>query len=315
MKPNILRTTFFGLFALLLSLSTSAQTITIRIGSHPGTLAWTPVQPEAAPTASAQVQNYVRAIMDAVGLKPNFEVRPARIDNAAAVVYSGQRYILYNPGFVDELVRKTGNQWAAVSVLAHEIGHHLDGHTVTAQGSQPRFELEADEFSGYVLRKMGASLADAQAAMRTLATAAPSRTHPGRDDRLASIAAGWNRASGQNSGSAAIARTPVPAPARPQAAQETAVVRRAPATTVLADRYILGRLSFHADPHSQYFVTTQYNVVKVTNNRLQVLGKMARLNNRSYPYVIYDNETKLLVQANGTVVSEQGRAVGRLASA
>ncbi|MCW3111082.1 MAG: hypothetical protein JWQ09_5588, partial [Segetibacter sp.] len=59
-------------------------------------------------------------------------------------------------------------------------------------GSQIPKELEADEFSGSVLRRMGASLQQAQLAMKLIASPYASATHPGENDRLAAIARGWN---------------------------------------------------------------------------------------------------------------------------
>src|SRR4051812_26829964 len=51
-------------------------------------------------TASAEMKESVVAIVNAVGLKKNFEVREANIDNAAAIVYQGERYVLYDPDFM-----------------------------------------------------------------------------------------------------------------------------------------------------------------------------------------------------------------------
>jgi hypothetical protein len=321
MKANIFFRPFLLLFSLLMAAGANAQQIVIRIGTHPGSSGsalnnWTPSQNAATPSIASETPYYVQEIMNTIGLKPNFKVQAAQIDNAAAVVYGGQRYILYNPGFIDGLVRRTGNKWAAVSVLAHEIGHHLDGHTVTSAGSQPELELEADEFSGYVLHKMGASLADAQSAMRTIASDAATRTHPGRSDRLTSIARGWNKVNGpaETTAIAKVMQQPLPAPAVPERSVVQAPIRT-PAVgrnSVLDERNILGELTFNSDPDAQYYVTTRYNVVKVENNQLQVLGKLARSNSRTFPFIIYDEQTKLLVHANGTVLSQSGKAVGRL---
>jgi hypothetical protein len=109
-------------------------------------------------------RDVVREIIDVIGLKPRFELRAANIENAAAVIYNGKRYILYNEDFLAAINNAVHTDWGGVSILAHEIGHHLNGHTLTRAGSNPADELEADEFSGFVLRKMGASLAEAQAA-------------------------------------------------------------------------------------------------------------------------------------------------------
>ncbi|RYY87186.1 MAG: membrane-binding protein [Chitinophagaceae bacterium] len=319
MKNHRLIPPFLALLAAFaLTFSAQAQVIVIRIGQHPGNSSalnnWSPAEAPRTATASSQAPRYVQEIMSTMGLKPNFEVRAARIDNAAAVVYGGQRYILYNPTFIDNLVQRTGNKWAAVSVLAHEIGHHLDGHTVASAGSQPQLELEADEFSGYVLRKMGASLSDAQAAMKTIATEKGSATHPGRSARLASIAAGWSRANGSPANNVAVNEPQEPVRSYPARSYPTTVSTRS--TSPLSSQDILGRLSFNADPRTPYYVTTNYNVVKVVNNRIYVVGKLGRLNNRSYPYVLYDeSNTKLLVHANGTVVNRDGKAVGALRNA
>ena len=71
-------------------------------------------------------RDIIKEIIDVVGLKPRFEVREANVDNAAAVIYNGQRYILYNRQFVAAVNNAVKTDWAAVSILAHEIGHHLN---------------------------------------------------------------------------------------------------------------------------------------------------------------------------------------------
>lgn len=42
----------------------------------------------------------------------------------------------------------TVNDFSQWSIHAHEIGHHLSGHTLTSGGDRHQQELEADEFSG-----------------------------------------------------------------------------------------------------------------------------------------------------------------------
>jgi hypothetical protein len=136
----------------------------------------------------------IQRIVDASGLARNFEIRTAAIPNAAAVTADQVRLILYNPGFIDEIRQKTKNRWAAVGILAHEIGHHVNGHTLQSGGSRPSLELEADYFSGFVLQRLGARLTDANAVIEMFAPSAGGLTHPGKRDRLAAIAAGWRSA-------------------------------------------------------------------------------------------------------------------------
>lgn len=304
------------LFALSLFLfSASFAQISIRIGQH-APASWSPSL-RSNFSSTSEANYYAQEIIDVVGLKPNFTVQAANVENAAAVTYNGQRYVLYNPHFINALVQRTGNKWAAISVLAHEIGHHLNGHTVTGTGSQPAIELEADEFSGFVLRRMGASLADAQAAMQVLASQTASRTHPAQYDRLASIERGWSRANGTAS-SRDVATVPQPQPRQQQPVVQQrqgypANGRRTSSAPVLSSRDIIGTVRFNSEPNVSYYVTTQYDVVKLNrNNRTVTVGKLARQNSSSYPYRLYDNSTQLLVNSRGTILNTHGQQVGTL---
>ena len=145
-----------------------------------------------------EAEEAVTAILNEVGLTKNFEVlEDSQIDNAVAVVIDDKRYIIYNSNFMKIANEISNNSWSSISILAHEIGHHLQGHTLNNNGSRPAIELEADKFSGFVLAKMGASLEDAQSAILHLVSENPSQTHPGRSSRLNAIAIGYNE--GNNS--------------------------------------------------------------------------------------------------------------------
>ena len=133
-------------------------------------------------------------IMKHTGLPANFMLLGGNVDNAEASVKDGMRYIVFRPDFMEGVETGTGTNWASVSILAHEIGHHLAGHTLDGLGSRPGVELEADHFSGFVLCKMGASLEQANAAMNLIAHTYASQTHPGKAARLTAIADGWNEA-------------------------------------------------------------------------------------------------------------------------
>jgi hypothetical protein len=155
--------------------------------------------------APVDCRDMIAQVMHFTGLPQNFTVTEADVPNAAAAILlddkrTPQRVIAFNPEFISLVKRATrDNPWAAVSVLAHEVGHHLAGHTIQAGGSQPPIELEADKFSGFVLYKMGAAREDALVAMRALVPAEVPRnsTHPARDRRLAAIGEGWDQACRQ----------------------------------------------------------------------------------------------------------------------
>ena len=187
----------------------------------------------------------VAEIMKYTGLPANFVVVEGQVPHAAAVIMAGpdkvpRRVIAYNPSFMGDVIRATkANNWAPVSIMAHEIGHHLSGHTIVPGGSQPPIELESDKFSGFVLYKMGAPLADAQRAIATLIPEADGETHPGRRKRLAAIANGWTEACELQGGGAAckggkpvsVAQAPAAAPSAAPAATTAPAAPPAPTAT------------------------------------------------------------------------------------
>ena len=140
-------------------------------------------------------------IMDASGLRAaDFEivVEPGSDNAAAGIAYpcgrlSGCRVIVYDPEFLLDIERRT-DEWGPISIMAHEVAHHLQGHSVHGGGSNPPDELDADFFSGFILQRMGASLESAQAAIRSRASPTGSHTHPPRRERLQAIAMGWRKA-------------------------------------------------------------------------------------------------------------------------
>lgn len=140
----------------------------------------------------------VRRIMKMVGLAHHIEVRAADVYNAAAVIHNNKRFILYNPDFMETVNNTNGSNWPEISILAHEIAHHLNNHTLENDGSRPKTELEADQFSGFVLQKMGATLEQAKLAMQELADEKPTATHPGKRTRIIAIASGWRNARHNN---------------------------------------------------------------------------------------------------------------------
>jgi hypothetical protein len=150
-------------------------------------------------SSSADAEKIVSGIMDAMGLESNFKIKVANVPNVEATIKHHERYILYNPEFVNKVNEVTKDKWASIFILAHEVGHHLDGHTEAGLRSRPAIELEADQFAGFVLCKMGATLQQAQLAMYYISNMASSKTHPGRLDRLAAIENGWNKAQMQKS--------------------------------------------------------------------------------------------------------------------
>jgi Zn-dependent protease with chaperone function len=127
-------------------------------------------------------------ICDAMKLssKDDCQIYPMNGDlrgNAIATVVDGNRLIIYDRK-LSPLVGVEG----ATAIIAHELGHHFCGH-IGRPGS-PKDELEADRFAGAALRKTGISL-DQAVKVADIFDRRPSRTHPGKAERIEAITSGW----------------------------------------------------------------------------------------------------------------------------
>jgi len=140
-------------------------------------------------------EELLQEIVNATGLHADFELKAADVLNVQASISHRKREILYNPEYIDWINKLTRDKWSVMALLAHEVGHHLNGHTMRKGGSSPAVELEADEFAGFILYKLGASLEDAQKVMNYIAGINASETHPGRTARKDAIKKGWDKAA------------------------------------------------------------------------------------------------------------------------
>ena len=251
--------------------------------------------------ASTEAEEAIFNIIDAIGLYTKFEVKASNIPTAAATIINNKRYILYNEKFMSALASAAENDWTSVSILAHEIAHHLNGHTMDKFGMQHQQELEADEFSGYVLRKLGASVTDAQQALAIIAENVDTKTHPARDKRLKAIAKGWQKADQQLQGKY-VAR------AMPENIKEQR-------SEVLAEKYIVSRVVITGAPSENYYITTGSNFVKESSKGLEVLGKVQKNRSTRFPFaIINENEEYILINDKGRLVTKEGKVIGYLKS-
>ena len=129
------------------------------------------------------------------------------INNAVATSYKGIRYILYDNNFMNSITN--GNDWGNLFILAHEVGHHINGHSLDkvlyeAQVVEPqslekarKSELEADEFAGFVLARLGGPVSAANQAINNISFDGDDsyRTHPSRSKRLDAVKRGYFNAS------------------------------------------------------------------------------------------------------------------------
>ncbi|MFN0174233.1 MAG: tetratricopeptide repeat protein [Saprospiraceae bacterium] len=144
---------------------------------------------------SNEAERIVAEIVDALGLIKNFTVRSSNVSNALATTHNGVRFIFYSTSFLEKFKADANTQWAAYSVLAHEIGHHLNGHNFGETNPRTRkmLELEADQFSGSVLRMLGASIEEAQAGLNTFDLQGETNTHPPTTARKEAVSNGWKK--------------------------------------------------------------------------------------------------------------------------
>lgn len=158
-------------------------------------------------TTDWTVKTNITDILEAVDLRYedfDFKIKSAaRLNgNPACAVYDdGERYILHTYSLPEKLKAGKGSQeyWAAIGVLAHEIGHHLFDHTLDDNTNRKREEIEADIWSGYSLYKMGASLSEARAAVYEYAAIGETSTHPDLNKRIAAVTSGFNAAEEEDS--------------------------------------------------------------------------------------------------------------------
>lgn len=150
-------------------------------------------------------------ILGVTGLSPTFIMQECNgINNCYATSLSGVRYILFDPEFMKEISDET-NKWSNLSILAHEIGHHVNGHSLDLAlasndeinartiEEHKRDELEADYYSGFIMYKLGATLEASQQVMKLMPDVdEKTSTYPTKAERLDAIEEGYNKAKSQD---------------------------------------------------------------------------------------------------------------------
>ncbi|WP_460965038.1 M48 family metalloprotease [Spirosoma litoris] len=211
---------------ILLVSATIFSPLLAQIPSSPGTFICSYTGGNVAPdvicaqtTASnGHAEKVVDRILKPIGLQRNFKViECSNTDNCFATVLKGQRFIVYDGAFMAQIEEDTETDWSAISIMAHEIGHHLQGHTIDGRGGQPIKEIEADKFSGFVLHQLGASLEEATVAVKALGNEHATSTHPAKPARIEAIRKGWLEAEAMYPKSRTVVKTPTAMAPKPMA--------------------------------------------------------------------------------------------------
>lgn len=153
-----------------------------------------------------EVNDLITGMLDKLGMENRYIVMKCTgVDNCQATLFNGKPYILYNPLFLnsvsrlnfttDNLPEMQQQDWASLTILAHELGHHTNNHLSNPlpDATALDMELEADKTAGFIIYLMKGSLINAQLAYKAL----PEKStydHPGRDKRNLAVETGWKRA-------------------------------------------------------------------------------------------------------------------------
>lgn len=243
----------------------------------------------------AEARNQVARVVHASGLEMNLELVPDYSSPAAAQMINGQRVILFDPRFMAQVADKICPDWGAMSILAHEVGHHLAGHTLRPAAEPWRDELEADQFSGFVLARLGATEVETLSAASNILPEQATPTHPGRKDRIAAILHGWQNAEAMLNAEVDQARHGRGlVPMRQDRYEPAADGARA------SDLDLVARLILFADPND-YYIARSGRVDSYDGIQRRPVGRKSLPNSPNYAWALATNAARLDVDYGGRV--------------
>jgi hypothetical protein len=147
------------------------------------------------------IKTIVEKITDQYGGFPNFVLqRVEGFGNCAAMTDDdGIRYILYDRDFLQYHAKVSQtNYLAVVFILAHEIGHHVNGHNriMLSDEDKRNSELEADQFAGFIMNRLGATKEDMLKILdlTSFDLFSYSDTHPAKMERIEAAIKGFEQA-------------------------------------------------------------------------------------------------------------------------
>lgn len=252
-------------------------------------------QQDAAVTDLAEARNQVARVVHASGLEMNLELVADPSTPAAAQMINGQRVILFDPRFMAQVADKICPDWGAMSILAHEVGHHLAGHTLRQSTEPWRDELEADQFSGFVLARLGATQVETVSAAARILPEQPTPTHPGRKDRIAAIVHGWQNAQAMLNAEVDQARRG--RGLMPMQQDRYEPVADGPHSS---DLELVARLILYADPND-YYITRSGRIDAFDGIQRRAVGMKSRPNSQSYAWSLATSTARLDIDYAGRV--------------
>jgi len=139
-------------------------------------------------------------ILSYTGLTNNFKIYiTPEISSACAGMQGNTRVLLVNQEFMNRMNSATHTDWAKQSIIAHELGHHLNNHSFSAsttKENRKKMEIEADRYSGFLLRLMGADQNDVLLGLDQLSTTIRTENpyYPNLQARQQAISLGYSSA-------------------------------------------------------------------------------------------------------------------------
>ncbi|WP_020568640.1 M48 family metalloprotease [Neolewinella persica] len=145
---------------------------------------------------SEDAQQIVKKILDIVNIShKRFQVIAGNVNSAMATKEGEVNYIIYNELFINKFRQDVNQEYAIYSILAHELGHLIQGHDLGEKDPdrRARYELEADEFSGTILRSLCSTQEQALFAIRNLNSTIKDPLYPPLSAREQMIATSWRQ--------------------------------------------------------------------------------------------------------------------------
>ncbi len=186
-----------------MKLSRRHMVAALMAGPLAGSVAWPALaqRPAGTRAPSRFAIDQVARICGAVGITPNFTLLSGDVEAAQARLVGTDRQIIYSEDWLRQLEIDANSAVPAMVILAHEIGHHINGHTldpIPADTVPPdglrfrvREEQEADIFAGGITARLGYRAEEGLPAFDKTST---TRTidHPSRKERQDYYTGGWD---------------------------------------------------------------------------------------------------------------------------
>lgn len=157
---------------------------------------------------NAEAKNALDKICAAAELVNNYILMPCpNVGTCLALVRDDVPMIVYDNKFLEKIKtygfseKKISNNtslvdWNSLTILAHELGHHVNQHFSKLRSSADfilKNEIEADEFAGATLYKLGATIDQVKESYASLPEEA-TFSHPARLSRLQAVEKGYSNA-------------------------------------------------------------------------------------------------------------------------